>query len=108
MILYHVTTSQNAALIRRDGFRDRTKQLGVDGRTAKPFFVKGVWFSDRPWCEGGSCGVDELEPGLEALTIDVAEERVREFGIAAEGSPYREWCIPAELASAHLVRRAAP
>jgi hypothetical protein len=47
MILYHVTSSENAAAIKRDGFRDtrgsymtESEHRGVEHR--------GVWLSDRP------------------------------------------------------------
>ena len=39
MILYHVTSSENAAAIKRDGFRD----TGGDQSEHH-----GVWLSDRP------------------------------------------------------------
>ena len=47
MILYHITSSENAAAIKRDGFRDtggsymtESEHRGVEHR--------GVWLLDRP------------------------------------------------------------
>jgi hypothetical protein len=40
MILYHVTSSENAAAIKRDGFRDTGGMTESERRA--------VWLSDRP------------------------------------------------------------
>ena len=102
MILYHVTTKPQAASIRRKGFKPRRRFLGRDDVGA-PFYVTGVWFSDRPWCDGGNCDVEDLPRGYTVLRLKIDGRNVRKFEVINDGFPYREWCISAELATHRLL-----
>lgn len=44
----------------------------------------------------------DLEPDV--ITIDLPEPEAAAFEVTSEGATYREWCIPAAIASAHLAR----
>lgn len=86
MRLYHVTTSEAAASIRAEGFRD-----GVGAYMLEDFELRGVWFSDYPLT------ANEGAWGDTTLAIEIDEEAVAEFELIEEGKHFREWCIPAEI-----------
>ena len=84
MILYHVTSSENAAAIKRDGFRD-TGGMTESGH-------RGVWLADRPLDanEGAPYTVIAVDLPLSMADLDQYEWK-------EEGKGYREWLIPAAV-----------
>jgi hypothetical protein len=84
MILYHVTSSESAAAIKRDGFRD-TGGMTESGH-------RGVWLSDRPLDanEGAPYTVIAVDLPLSMADLDQYEWK-------EEGKGYREWLIPAAI-----------
>ncbi|MGC1766557.1 MAG: hypothetical protein WA769_26990 [Pseudolabrys sp.] len=80
MILYHVTSSESAAAIKRDGFRDTGGEH------------HGVWLSDRPLdaSEGAPYTVIAVDLPLSKADLDQYEWK-------EEGKGYREWLIPAAV-----------
>ena len=85
MILYHVTSRENAEAIRRDGFRDAPAFSMI----ANEF--RGVWFSDRPLDANGDPRGDTvfaIDLPLSAADLDAYEWK-------QQGKSYREWLIPA-------------
>jgi hypothetical protein len=92
MILYHVASSENAAAIRRDGFRDtggsymtESEHRGVEHR--------GVWLLDRP------LAANEGAWGDTAIAVDLplSDADLDQYEWKEEGKVYREWLIPAAI-----------
>lgn len=81
MKLYH--RSPQAEAILREGFRPRLGQLGLNG----------VWFSDVP------LDINEGAKGPTVLAVEIPEKDVEAFEVRESGKPYREWCVPAEVAN---------
>lgn len=82
---YHRTDS--AAAILADGFRDAEGSYGIAGVE-----LCGVFISDTPLDE------NEGASGEELFEIEVpAEVNLREYELIQPRSPYREWCVPADL-----------
>lgn len=86
--VYHRTSLEAAEQILRSGFRDST---GI--YCCGEIEATGVFVSDIP-----------LDTGQGAKSNDVllriylpSEEEIAEYEWVNEGSPYREWCVPAEL-----------
>ncbi len=78
---------------------------GHDGfitRDGEAFPLTGVWFADGPVGvnEGAA---DDPSLGDPVLAIEIDEAAVEYYEICEDGKPYREWCIPAHLANAHLI-----
>jgi hypothetical protein len=87
IVLFHITTSDKAAAILRDGF--------VDGRNENmtETELRGVFLSDRPLdANEGAWGDTPL-----AVWFHLPLSELGDFELIEEGKPYREWCIPAEL-----------
>jgi hypothetical protein len=103
MILFHVTTTRAAASIRKSGFRERRKYLGI-GDGGQAMHVRGVWFSDRPWFAGGAISADAVPSRLRIVEADFPGRSIRKYEIKNAGAPYREWCIPAALANEAMRR----
>ncbi|SRR5258707_4670736 len=92
MRLYHTTTEEAAQAIVSGGFRDATGfyMLSIE--------LTGVWFADRPLGpDEGAAGSPEL--GAPVLVIELDEAEIADYEVIEEEKPYREWCIPAELAN---------
>jgi len=98
MIFWHRTTSEYAAAILREGFRDRTGQYF----TMEEY--TGVWLSDIPL---------EPSPRADALLrvqLDCREEDIRDYewvelaepekDVEYGGAYPREWLIPAAFINA--------
>ena len=85
--LYHTTTTDRAAAILHDGFRDAKGHYGTD------IELCGVWLSDQ------ALDVNEGVHGDTVLvvTLSVSLSDLADYELIEEGKPYREWCIPAEL-----------
>jgi hypothetical protein len=88
MILYHVTSSESAAAIKRDGFRDtggsfmtESEHRGVEHH--------GVWLSDRP--------LDANEGTVIAVDLPLSMAALDQYEWKEEGKGYREWLIPAAV-----------
>jgi len=86
--LYHVTTAKNAEAIMRDGFCDRSGSYVIDT------ILTGVWLSDRP------LDANEAMAGSTVLVVDlhVPISDLADYELIEEGKPYREWCVPADVA----------
>jgi hypothetical protein len=76
MILYHITSSENAAAIKRDGFRDTGGSYMTEGEH-RGVEHRGVWLFDRP--------------------PDANEGAWGDTAIAVDLPLYREWLIPAAI-----------
>ena len=92
--LFHVTTSEVAALILRDGFQ------GGHGCYMTATEHQGVWLSDHE--------VDVLDPnecawGDTVLTVKFAIPlaALADYEWIEERKGYREWLVPARLIQAH-------
>jgi hypothetical protein len=91
MILYHITSSENAAAIKRDGcdtggsYMTESEHRGVEHR--------GVWLFDRP--------LDANEGAWEdtaiAVDLPLSEADLDQYEWKEEGKVYREWLIPAAI-----------
>lgn len=101
MKLFHVTKSESARQIRRSGFRDAKKFLGVDV-AGKAISVIGVWFSDQPWLGGGH--ISDLPRGMQSIIITMPAAQLKKYEVKNADALYREWCIPASLANKFLKR----
>ncbi|HEV2460945.1 MAG TPA: hypothetical protein VGS80_21545 [Ktedonobacterales bacterium] len=102
MRVYHTTTADAAAAILRAGFNGLTAFFGryALGGEAIPF--TGVWVADQPVGIGEGAAGDPTE-GDPVLVIELDEPAIADFELIDEGKPYREWCIPAQLATAYLL-----
>ena len=86
MKVYHATTLKNAANILTDGFKDST---GTYMTTEE---WSGVWVSNRPM-DGG-----DLPYNLEAwFEITIDEDLISGYEWGNDGSPHREWQVPATV-----------
>ena len=102
MRMYHTTTAEAATAILRDGFNGVTAFFGRYALAGSAVLFTGVWVADQPVGSGeGAAG----DPGAgdPVLVIDLDEAAAVDFENCEEGKPYREWCIPAPLATAHLL-----
>jgi hypothetical protein len=87
MLLFHRTSSADAARIIREGFGDASGAYMTTRRHV------GVWLSDRPLDENeGAIGDTLLE-----VDLSLTEDAIAEYEWTEEGKPYREWLMPAEL-----------
>ncbi len=85
MLLYHLTDDPDAILA--EGFRDGAPQVGENGEVRR-----GVWLSDVTL--DAKAGV----LGSTVIAVDVPAEIAVSYELKLpEGSPYREFCIPADL-----------
>ena len=85
MKLFHRTPHAEAIL--RDGFRARRGSCDLTG----------VWFSEVP------LDINEGAKGPTVLVVEIPEEDIVDFEVREQGKPYREWCLPGELANRHPV-----
>jgi hypothetical protein len=86
MLLYHNTFPESAAAVVATGFRDRVHFYMTPTRH------RGVWFIDKPeFCP------DPDDRRSIWLVVDLPDEVVRRYEWVAEGSPYREFLIPAQI-----------
>ena len=92
MDLYHLTTSEAATSILREGFRDSTGNY----LTTKEF--SGVWLCDSADAvyQMGRGGGTLLKVSLRILEADLAE-----YEWVEENKGYREWLVPADLINAN-------
>jgi len=84
--VYHVTSSEAADAIEREGFRDARGTIpGSAG-------FNGVWVADLP------LDSTEVAKGADAFfIISIPESDIVDFEFVEEEKPYREWLIPADL-----------
>lgn len=87
MQLYHTTTSEAAANIGCEGFRDGT---GIYGATRER---TGVWLANQP------LSVNEGAKGFTLLVVelDLPDDEIACYELIEVGKPYREFCIPADM-----------
>lgn len=82
---YHRTDA--AAAILSEGFRDTSGSYGLASLE-----LCGVFISDIP------LGIDEGAVGEDLFEIEIpAHVDIREYELIQPRSPYREWCVPADL-----------
>jgi hypothetical protein len=87
MILYHVTSSEKADAIKRDGFRDGVGSYMTDTEHC------GVWLSDRPLdANEGAWGDTTI-----AIDLPLSEADLDQYEWKEKGKGYREWLIPAAI-----------
>jgi hypothetical protein len=91
--LHHTTTKLNANRIMRDGFRNASGDYGL-----ATTILTGVWFASEPLGVNEGCA-DEPSLGAPVIVIELDEGQIHEYELIEEGKPYREWCVPAELAN---------
>ena len=85
MICYHTTDAAEAILA--DGFRDATGSYMFVS-----LVLTGVWLGDK------IMDINEGAKGEQVFRVEFADEAdIQEFEIIQDGSPYREWCVPAAL-----------
>jgi len=87
MVLYHCTPAADAII--RGGFRDST------GCYMMSVEITGVFFSNWP------LDINEGAKGDTVLSLEIPEEKILDFEIVEDDKPYREWCIPADLANSY-------
>ena len=92
MILYHVTSSESATAIKRDGFRDtggsymtESEHRGVEHH--------GVWLSDYPLDANEGAWADTVI----AVDLPLSKADLDQYEWKEEGKGYREWLIPAAV-----------
>jgi hypothetical protein len=84
-VFYHRTPS--ASQILKTGFKDSSGSYGIGGVT-----LEGVFISDIP------LDINEGAKGDDLLRVTVPEHiDLREYELMQPRSPYREWCVPAEV-----------
>ncbi|WP_078345262.1 hypothetical protein [Mycobacteroides chelonae] len=84
---YFFHTTDAAATILRDGFRDSTGSYLFENLA-----LTGVWIGDRPMT------VNEGAKGDQVLHIKLPDHLdLRDYEVIEEDKPYREWCVPAAL-----------
>ena len=84
MILYHVTSRENAAAIKRDGFRN------TDSGYISEREYRGVWLTDRP-------RQDASRDTVIAIEIPLSEAELDQYKWKEEGKGHREWLVPAAV-----------
>jgi hypothetical protein len=82
LTLWHRTRTENAALIRREGFRDGA------GRYLTELKLSGVWLSDHPLdANDGAWGEVLLRVALDCTEADIRDfEWIEEGGLIALNS----------------------
>jgi hypothetical protein len=92
MILYHITSSENAAAIKSDGFRDTGGSYMTEGEH-RGVEHRGVWLFDRPLdANEGAWGDTAIAVDLPLSKADLDQYEWKE-----KGKVYREWLIPAAI-----------
>jgi hypothetical protein len=91
--LYHVTTTENAEAILRDGFRDSAGWYGLVDDDGNRVTSTGVWLSDRP------LDVNDAVSGDAVLVVELRTplDDIADYELIEDGKAYREWCVPAEI-----------
>ncbi len=90
MTTYFHTTDAAAAIL-RDGFRDST-----GGYMLASLELTGVWLGDSPMT------VNEGAKGDQVLRVEIpGYVDLADFELIEDGKPYREWCVPAALVNEH-------
>jgi hypothetical protein len=87
--VYHRTSSEVAAVILADGFRDGEGTYG----TGEMF--RGVWLADTPLDD------NEGAHGDTVLAVEIPETVLTEWEWVEEGKRYREFLVPAEITNAY-------
>ena len=86
---YHVTGSETAAAILRDGFRDGQGYYGTEA------IHSGVWLSKLP------LDTNEGADGDTTLRVEITFS-IADYEWVEEGKPYREWLVPAVVLNGTL------
>jgi hypothetical protein len=95
MKFYHVTTSDSARTILRQGFHDNQDSYGTD----QPW--SGVWLADRP-LDSNDIGNVSADTIL-AVSLDCEIDALSDYEWVEEGQSYREWLIPADFVNKRTV-----
>ena len=103
MRVYHTTTKNAAAAILQGGWHDTTGHYGfVDYTAQERVPMTGVWFANRPLGgDEGAAGWPVM--GDPVLVIELEEADIATYELTTFPEAYREWCIPALLATPHLL-----
>jgi hypothetical protein len=84
-------TTDAAAAILRDGFRDGTGSYLLASLT-----LTGVFLADMP------VDVNEGARGDQVLAVELPDDLdLDPFELIEDMKPYREWCVPAQLVNEH-------
>jgi hypothetical protein len=89
MRCYHRTSTEAAAAILAEGFRD------AEGYYMTGNLYRGVWVSAEPLNESEGATGDAL------LSTAVPEDVFAEYEWVEDGKPYREALIPADVLNGH-------
>lgn len=87
VIFYHRTTAETAHSIMKSGFMNSAGYF-QSNRT-----WTGVWLSARPL----DTHDDDEGNALLMVKLDIPERQLARWEWTAEGRPYREWLVPAEV-----------
>ena len=89
--LYHVTTTENAEAILRNGFAEREAFFGASAMRI------GVWLSGRPLNPAEGASGDAIL----AVAFNVEPRELSFYELVDDGKSFRQWCLPASLIRAH-------
>ena len=86
MRLFHATSTESAAAIVSEGFKDGEGHFGTNMKH------RGVWLSDSPVDVNEGAKADEV-----VLAVNISKGLVKGFEWIEEGKGFREFLIPAAL-----------
>jgi hypothetical protein len=89
MRVYHATSSEAAAAIMRDGFRDTPPHWGFEHEFG---MSGGVWVSSVPVNENEGARCADVQ-----LVVEVDEATIADYEVIEEGAPHRTWIVPAAI-----------
>ena len=89
IILYHWTL--NVEELKKNGFRDHQSRHKAE--------VDNVWFVDQLMGDSSS-----IKPGMRLVTIDMSDKEVEPYEEVNEGSGYRAFRIPANIANQYVLK----
>jgi hypothetical protein len=95
MKFYHVTTSDRARTILRQGFADNQDSYGTD----QPW--SGVWLFDRPLVSNDTANV-RADTTL-AVSLDCEPDALSDYEWIKERQSCREWLIPSDFVNKRTV-----
>ena len=101
MKLYHTTTLEGAEIIKRQGFRDNRGSYGLSYENGTPFYISGVFFSDRPL----DCNDGLSQDVSQVFVIEIPCDVIDPYELVEEGKGYREWCIPTVVVNKYFTER---
>ena len=100
MLLYHVTTCNEAREIERRGFGTELHRIGKDER-GQALMTAGVAFGERATWLGQEINPDAPPAGLEVLALEVPRSVVDHAIPIREREVSRSWCVLIEVANSY-------